>query len=103
MSVKPAIDRSAGRLARGDDQPADGRSSSRSTALADARRRAQVQRSLRPDDDEAAVLADMREGLVARGEPADDYTDDELRYALRVTLLALAIEYGGESAPQEPQ
>jgi hypothetical protein len=63
-----------------------------------------VQRSLRlDDDDEAAVLADMREGLVARGEPADDdYTDDELRYALRVTLLALAIEYGGESAPQEP-
>jgi hypothetical protein len=48
-----------------------------------------------------SLLADMREGLAARGEPADDYTDDELRYALRVTLLALAIEYGGESAPPE--
>lgn len=37
----------------------------------------------------------MREGLAARGEPGHDYTDDELRYALRVTLLDLAIEYGG--------
>jgi hypothetical protein len=53
------------------------------------------------EDDEAAILADMREGLAARGELADDYTDDELRYSLRVTLLALAIEYGGESAPPE--
>jgi hypothetical protein len=56
---------------------------------------------LADDDDEAALLADMREGLAARGEPADDYTDDEPRYALRVTFLALAIEYGGESAPPE--
>jgi hypothetical protein len=53
------------------------------------------------DDHEAALLADMREGLAARGQPADDYTDDELRYALRVTLLALAIEYRGESAPAD--
>jgi hypothetical protein len=53
------------------------------------------------DEDEAALVADVREGLAARGEPADDYTDDELRYALRVTLLALAIEYGGESARPE--
>jgi hypothetical protein len=53
------------------------------------------------EDDEAALLAEMRERLVARGEPAGDFTDDELRYALRVTLLALAIEYGGESAPAE--
>jgi hypothetical protein len=53
------------------------------------------------DDDEAALLADMREDLAARGEPAEDYTDDELRYALRVTLLALAIEYGDESALPE--
>jgi hypothetical protein len=43
----------------------------------------------------------MREDLAARGEPAEDYTDDELRYALRVTLLALAIEYGDESALPE--
>jgi hypothetical protein len=27
---------------------------------------------LADDDDEAALLADMREGLAARGEPADD-------------------------------
>jgi hypothetical protein len=50
---------------------------------------------------EAALVAEMREGLAAPGEPADEYTDDELRYALRVTLVALAIEYGGESARPE--
>jgi hypothetical protein len=53
------------------------------------------------EDDTAALLTEIREGLAARGELADDYTDDELRYSLRVTLLALAIEYGGESAPPE--
>jgi hypothetical protein len=46
------------------------------------------------EDDTAALLTEIREGLAARGELADDYTDDELRYSLRVTLLALAIDTG---------
>lgn len=52
-------------------------------------------------DDDAEVIAGMRRKLAERGEPADDYTDEELRAALRFTLLALAIEYGGEDLPAE--
>jgi hypothetical protein len=50
-------------------------------------------------DDEAAILAEIRDRLAEHGEPAEDYTDDELRAALRFTLVALAHEY----APAEGQ
>jgi hypothetical protein len=44
-------------------------------------------------DDYAEVIADMRRKLAERGEPAEDHADDELRFALRITLIALAHEY----------
>jgi hypothetical protein len=47
------------------------------------------------NDIDAEVIADMRRKLAERTDDAEDYTDDELRQALRFTLLALAIEYGG--------
>jgi len=47
------------------------------------------------------ILAEIRSKLADRGEP-DDYSDEELRDALRITLLALAIEHGGENEPQQP-
>jgi hypothetical protein len=50
----------------------------------------------RPMDDDADIIAEIRDRLRAHGEPADDYTDDELRAALRVTILVLALEYEGE-------
>ena len=53
--------------------------------------------------DDEAILAQIRERLAARGEPADDYTDDdELREALRVVLVDLAQRYAAEQGPPDP-
>jgi hypothetical protein len=41
-------------------------------------------------DDDAQILAEIRRRMAERGEPGDEYTDDELRAALGITLAALA-------------
>jgi hypothetical protein len=37
------------------------------------------------DDDDTTILAEIRHRLAEHGERADDFTDDDLRVALRVT------------------
>jgi hypothetical protein len=50
------------------------------------------------DDDYAEIVSEVRRKLAEHGESADDYTDEELRTAVRVALLTLAIEYSGGGA-----
>ena len=53
-------------------------------------------------DDVAEILREIRGKLAKLGESPDDYSDDELREALRITLVTLTIEYGGENPPLAP-
>jgi hypothetical protein len=47
-------------------------------------------------DDDAEILAEIRQRMEARGEA--DATDEELREALRLTLIALAEEFAPQGA-----
>jgi hypothetical protein len=53
---------------------------------------AQVEHEPRPIDDDADILADIRRRIAERDEPAD-FTDHELRAALRIALADLARQY----------
>jgi len=61
-----------------------------------------VARDSRPMDDDADVLAEIRQRMAKRGESADDMTDEQLREALRMTLAALADEYATDGEEDRP-
>lgn len=44
-------------------------------------------------EDDAQILWEIRQRMAERSEPADDMTDDQLRVALRITLVGLAEHY----------
>jgi hypothetical protein len=52
-------------------------------------------------DDDADSVAEIRRKLAEHGEHGDEYTDEELRFALRL-VLAAAIDHGGEDRPADP-
>jgi hypothetical protein len=59
-------------------------------------------RSMHDDSD---VLGEIRQRLVEHGEPSEAYTDDDLRAALRIAWIELAIEYaedGGKTTHPRP-
>jgi hypothetical protein len=56
------------------------------------------------EDHDVAMIAEIRQRMAERGEPADDLTDAQLHRALRIALVTLAHEYapeGGENQPPE--
>jgi hypothetical protein len=59
----------------------------------------------RSTDDDSDVFGEIRHRLAEHGEQVDDYSEDDLRAALRVTLVALAHEFApdrGGMPPTEP-
>jgi hypothetical protein len=54
--------------------------------------------------DDSDVLGEIRHRVAEHGARVDDYSDDDLRAALRITLVALAEEFapdGDQNPPAE--
>jgi hypothetical protein len=52
--------------------------------------------------DDSEVPGEIRQRLAEHGEPAYDYSDDDLRAALRVTLVVLAKEFAPDASEDPP-